>query len=402
VTDAHSTRAHARLAPSSAYRWLKCAGSIALSEGLTEAPSEFADEGTAAHQLAERCLLGGTDAKKYRGDKIMVGARSFTVDAEMVDAVQLYLDVVREIAEEAEEFEVEQRLDVSDLVPGCFGTGDTVAYSEVTRRLSVVDLKYGKGVAVEVTENTQELTYALGLLKRYHNRGVDEVELVIVQPRAPHRDGPVRRWSTSVVGLYEHAIALQDAARSIAEPNAPRIPGGHCKFCKAAAICPELRGRVYEITGAERMAIGVLVVDAVEAYDAKLLAQAWRDRELVMGWCKSVEKFAHAEAMAGKKLPGLKLVRKDKHRAWKDEADAVGVLQVVYGLDHDDLFERKMRSPAQIEKELPKEARKAAMETLAEKPKTAETVLAELDDPRPAVDPGVASGFEVVEIGENS
>lgn len=51
--------AHARLSPSSSSRWLKCPGSVPLTESLNLPPekdSPYALEGTLAHYLAERLL----------------------------------------------------------------------------------------------------------------------------------------------------------------------------------------------------------------------------------------------------------------------------------------------------------------------------------------------------------
>ncbi len=48
--------AHALLSPSSAERWMQCPGSVALSYGAPDSSSEYADEGTAAHELAAMCL----------------------------------------------------------------------------------------------------------------------------------------------------------------------------------------------------------------------------------------------------------------------------------------------------------------------------------------------------------
>ena len=46
--------AHAKLSPSAASRWLNCPGSVALCATLPTPPSTYyADEGTAAHALAE-------------------------------------------------------------------------------------------------------------------------------------------------------------------------------------------------------------------------------------------------------------------------------------------------------------------------------------------------------------
>lgn len=385
---AHSQRAHATLAPSSAYRWLKCPGSVRLCQGVEETPSIFAAEGTAAHQLAERCMREGKDARAYRGEVIEVEGNKFTVDLEMVDGVQLYLDVVRELKAESDEFEIETRMDMSALVPGVFGTGDAIAFREKpTRRVTIVDLKYGKGVAVDVEHNEQELTYATGVVQRFHNRGVDEVELVIVQPRAPRPgDSPpgVRRWTTDIVTLFEHVMALQDAAKAADDPNAAFVTGDHCKFCKRAGTCKALRNRVMEITMQD---------PALAPYKDWKTEQA--DIELCKTWAKRREEFAHTEALRGRLPPGSKLVGKRANRKWRDENEAVATLQLL-GVPDDDIWETSVRSPAQVEKALPKNDRKV-IEGLSIKAPSG-TVLAPLDDPRPALDPNDARGFEVMEI----
>lgn len=399
----HTARAHATFAPSAAHRWLRCPGSVRLAEGLDEAPSVFAAEGTAAHMVAEQCLQRGINAVLYQGSKV----NGFTVDAEMVDAVQTYLDVVREIELTADEFEYEQRLDMTSVVGGVFGTGDFIAYRgrkpwpgeydgpPFTRsRVTIVDLKYGRGVAVEVKDNEQLLTYAMGVGLRYHNRGVDEVELVVVQPRAPHPDGPVRRWVTSVVDLYEHAIALQDATAAASKGDAPLVPGSHCQFCKAIGICPALRDRVTDITGLDTDALGNTIMDDPKKYSPTELALKLADAALVRVWLSGVEQFGHSEAVHGRCPPGWKLVAKRATRKWIDQDAACKVLEKY--IDNEDLFDWSMRSPAQLEKELPKGVR-GIIKDLAKAESTG-TALAPLDDRRPAVDPNDASGFEAQEV----
>ena len=49
----HSTRSHAKLSASSSERWLACPPSAKLNAEIPEVTTEYAKEGTCAHELAE-------------------------------------------------------------------------------------------------------------------------------------------------------------------------------------------------------------------------------------------------------------------------------------------------------------------------------------------------------------
>lgn len=66
---------HAKLSPSAAERWMTCPGSVVLSEGMPQRTSEFAEEGTLAHALAEMLLTkqpGTMDTPVGMLDHVMV------------------------------------------------------------------------------------------------------------------------------------------------------------------------------------------------------------------------------------------------------------------------------------------------------------------------------------------
>lgn len=88
---------HAKLSPSSASRWMACPGSVARCEGLPDESSKFADEGTAAHDLAARCLTDGSDAQAHVSETIQAGERTFVVDLDMATHVQTYVQYVRDM-----------------------------------------------------------------------------------------------------------------------------------------------------------------------------------------------------------------------------------------------------------------------------------------------------------------
>lgn len=361
---AHASRAHAKLSPSAAHRWMECPGSIRMSEGIAQKSGVFADEGTAAHTLAELCLRESCDAADFLGGHVNIrtgkvsrdtceGDGVFVIDDEMVDAVQVYVDVVREIVEPGDEVEYEAKLDLSHIPGMGWGTGDCVVYKPETRQLVVVDLKYGKGVAVRAKDNPQTRAYALGASQRFHNRGVERIDSVIVQPRCPMPgDAPagVRREEIDIVDLVEFRRELESAARATQAADAPLNPGDWCRFCPAAASCPALRGRVLavaemEFANDEPPAVADMSPEAM----AGVLGQAG----LIKDWLKRVEERAHDMARDGNPPTGFKLVASRATRKWRDEDATVKYLAAVVELDDDQIYApQKVRSPAQIEKVL--------------------------------------------------
>ena len=115
-----------------------------------------------------------------------------------------------------------------------YGTLDADVHSPF-RRLTVIDFKYGKGV-VEAQGNVQLGIYALDPINYYM---YDEVELAIVQPRAWHKEGPVRSYLTTPERLEKWAReVVAPAAKETRKPNAPLFAGDHCKWCLGKPGCP--------------------------------------------------------------------------------------------------------------------------------------------------------------------
>jgi hypothetical protein len=108
---------------------------------------------------------------------------------------------------------VEQRVAVSTEV---YGTADAIVWQPAKKRLHVVDLKYGAGVAVNVIGNLQLKIYALAALLTM-NYDAQEVVVTIVQPRCPHPDGPIRSATYDAVDLLEFFADLEDAVKRVEE-----------------------------------------------------------------------------------------------------------------------------------------------------------------------------------------
>lgn len=414
--SSHSERPHARLAPSAAERWFECPGSIRASEGVPDTSSAFADEGTAAHELAHRCSRTGFDADRFAGmfvnlDLVQsmvpvtpkpIGARSFEVTDEMADAVQQYLDYTRELTNaHGAETEYEQWTDLSWVgVEGLDGgTADFSCYNVETGVLDLVDFKYGRGVVVEPSENKQLLCYALGVVRRWANRGLNSVRLTIVQPRASHHSGPIRTWDADVLSVFDFEDELRKAALATYEKDAPLRPGSWCKFCPAGATCSARRAHALSLAEAEFDPFDKLVLAPAPEMTGEKLARVLAYAEQIEAWCRSVKEYAHAEAVHGRMPPGFKLVAKRAMRKWKNEEEAATQLYTRFALGFDEhIYVRKMKSPAQIEQLLPgknKGERAALIENMICR-ESSGVVLAPDSDLRPSVQADAAGEFEEV------
>jgi len=358
--------AHSKVGASSMHRWSNCPGSVRLSEGVPKRTSSHAEEGTLAHEVAAALLEG----------------HSVDVPEDMVEHLDVYTTFIRGLEGERR---IEHRFNLDNLYKGAFGTADAVVYNPATKTLHVVDLKYGVGVGVEVANNPQLMFYGLGALLST-GYPCETVDLVIVQPRFPHPDGPVRRWSIEAVDLFDFAADLVKFAKATEPPDAPLTPGDWCRWCPASGVCPAIRSKAQELAKVE--------FSPRFTYDPKVLAETLHFLPILETWAKATREFAYGEAEHGRTPPGWKLVEKRPTRKWIDENQAAGQLAAM-DCREDEIFEKKIISPAKAEKLLGKPAKLALADlTVAE---SSGYTLAPEADKRPAVRKDPKSEFEVVQ-----
>lgn len=379
----HEVRAHSTLGASAAHRWMACPGSVRLAAGMPERMSIYAAEGTAAHELAEKCLSPGAnrrDAADYIGETITVGQFSFEVDEAFAEAVQVYLDTVRSyLTDPGDTLSIEERFDLSPhVMDGMFGTADAVIWKPAERRLVVVDLKFGKGYAVEIADNKQLRYYALGALLK-GNYPAREVEVVVVQPRAAHKDGPVRSETTDVLSLFDFQDELRTAALLTLDPDAPLKPGPWCRFCPREATCEARREQ--SLLDARREFAETPIREVAADELSEILAKAGE----IESWIGAVKREAYRRLALGLPVAGWKLVAKRAIRKWQDDPFTLGQeLARKFELDEDDVYEpRELKSPAQLEKLIPRARRPELADHYARI--SSGTTLAVEADRRPAV-----------------
>lgn len=368
------------------HRWAACPGSVRLSAGIENTSSSYAEEGSDAHALGALCLRKNDAPGFHIGKTIKEDGRDFTVTEDMAEAVHVYVDYVAETFERGDKMHIEHKFDLSRVHPGCFGTGDCVIWKPKQQLLIVIDYKHGAGVPVEVVKagdvNKQLQYYGLGALVQL-GYPAKRVRLVVVQPRCEHPDGPVRSYEMDAIDLLDFRADLIAAAKATEAPDAPLVPGSHCRFCPAAALCPAL----------VKMAQDVAKLEFAPSlsYDPAQLKLALDSREPLKAWLKSLDEFAYAEAEAGRTPPGYKLAAKRAARKWRSEGDVIDTLQDLGVKPEVFNAPPALKSPAQLEKVIDK----AVLAPFIVSESSGHVLVPETDK-RPTVTKDAKSDFTVV------
>ena len=309
---AHENRSHAKLSASSSHRWLACPPSAKLNAELPDTVSDFAREGTCAHELAEYKLL------KFLGHKVRDPTENLDFfDTEMDECTDSY---VQYISEEISRYTdpvvmVEQRLDFSKYVPDGFGTGDCVIVADEV--LTVIDYKHGKGVAVDADHNPQMMLYALGALDLFDILyDIEKVKMVIFQPRMNN----LSESEISVSELLDWAENVLKPTAQLAEKGEGEFSAGeHCRFCKVRATCRK-RAEYSLILAKYDFALPEnLQDDEIEVILERI--------DSLTSWANDIKEYALNQALSGKRWTGWKLVEGRSVRKYIDESKVAETVQ---------------------------------------------------------------------------
>ena len=362
----HKDRSHALLAPSAAHRWLNCPPSAVAAELYPNQDTDFTREGTLAHEVAE--VMVRTDRK---GPGFPEGTTQ-----EMLDCADDYYSYIQEqITSDDATVLLEQRVDLSDIIPDGFGSCDCVILQGST--MDVIDLKFGRGVKVDATANEQLMLYGWGALYDFGVLyDIETVRLHIFQPRLNHID----RWEITAKDLLEWGTEqVKPIAELAAKGQGDFLAGDWCRFCPHAGRCPKLTETCTEFVETHGMEVAVPVLKPDQ------VAEVLRLEPLVSLWLKRVKTQAMNDLLEGKEVPGWKVVEgKLGNRKWTDELAVLNFL-ASQGYTQEDVTETKLLSPAAMDKAIGK---KKAAELLADYIERAPgaPAIAPESDKRPAYD----------------
>lgn len=370
-------RAHAILSASGSKRWLSCPPSAMLEEQFPESTSDYAAEGSFAHSLAELLLRGyiTTDIKPSIYKKKLAEIQKNPYYSEsMNDYIGQYVSIVGEKYLEAKKngsdsfVMLEQKLDFSDWVPEGFGTGDVVIVSPGI--IEIVDLKYGQGVPVSATGNTQMRLYALGALNEFGMLyDFDKVKMTIIQPRLDS----ISEDEITVQELIDWGdkVVKPTAAMAIAGEGEFKS-GDHCQFCRAKAVCRKRAEDNLEMAKYEFRDPNILSNDEI----AKILGKA----EELQKWAKDIQAYALDQAENhGVKFTGWKLVEGRSNRKYTDK-DAVATKLKEEGYASDVIYQpQEIWGITDMEKKIGKKLFVEYLKDLVVKPTGKATLVPESD-----------------------
>lgn len=355
---------HALLSASSAHRWLKCTPSPILEQQFEEQSSAFAEEGTAAHELAEYKL------KRYLGQECTLPESKYHSD-EMDRCTDEYVEYAAELIAQAKAVSkdpvvlIEQKLDFSCYVPEGFGTGDLVIVSD--SMLEICDLKYGKGVEVSAKDNPQMKLYAIGALNLFDSLyDIKAVRMHIFQPRLEN----ISTYEMSVEDIIKWAeTELIDKAQLAIKGEGDFVPGEHCRFCRARHTCRARADSFLEMAKYDFKPPHLLADEEV----SQLLEKA----HMLALWANDLWAYATESAINdGKEWKGYKIVEGRTNRKYSDEQKVADTL-ITAG--YSDIYKQSLLGIGEMEKKIGKKVFTELLDALVIKPEGKPTLVPERD-----------------------
>lgn len=333
--------------------WVRCAAfrrmNLTPQAAVIEnaADNTIREEGTAMHWVAE-CMLDNLPVMHGVGS---IAPNGVEITEELFDGAEFYVDVLESY--ELMPWRIEEQLHARRIHEQCGGTPDAYGHDLFKPKVVVPDFK-GGFITVEVFPNWQLIGYAAAILDANPEWECDdlEFEFVIVQPRAYHRAGPVRRVTVSIAQVRPYWDAMRLAASIAMGEYAQAVSGPQCDNCAARASCSvahRAAGRAMEVSGEPD--VHDLPVAAID-YELQRLAQA---KAIIEARITGLEAQAMYMIRNGSQFPSFQIERGEGRLNWIDadaEQQAIAIGDMM-GVNLRKVA--KAITPLQAMKQLPKE-----------------------------------------------
>lgn len=353
---------HAPLSPSSAYRFMRCPGSVREQAKYPEKPSgPGAIDGTHTHTLLEHCLNNSIlNAMACVGTTLTDHEGSFVVDSDRAKRVNVALDHVVSLGGAVI---AEQRVDPAHLIGRTDMSGTVDIQVHTFNTLHVIDYKDGMNEVV-AKDNEQLELYALGVLAGYKlpingTYPFENVTMTIIQPKLATKGlNPITSHTMTVREVLDLIPKYVVGGAAVDKPDAPLVPGDkQCKYCRASG-CSARAQEALKMSGIAFPSLPAevqQVSDQVAAQDpasmtSDQLRQILEAAPLMRQTIEQAEAEAQRRMEAGMSVPGLKLVYGRGSQAWSIPEDQVVEKLKGMGVPKDAVYKTSVVSPAQAKK----------------------------------------------------
>lgn len=396
----HKSRGHLTYGGSSAKYWLNCTGWGALRkqilpEILAQGNSEAADEGTAAHELAEAATRNLVDHYTSGNPLIEVWAQ----DYEMNEHVLAYRDWIwKEVLNESivgKHCFFEQMV---TLIPGLVGGPVDFFVIYIDRKGNrvghIVDFKYGM---IPVSSDADQLKVygaCLNHMLKEREKPLDLVKCSVFQPRVS-LDPKTVTYTAKTIAKFTDKIHKQVA---ISESGKGKCKiGDHCTYCVNQGVgCHELTKAVKKNSSLNIVSSDVSI--PIEDLDLEKVVELYKYSKEIEKMLRNVSRFLHSKAiLLGEDIPGLKVVETKARRTWLDPEDTDTQSAVVKLAGTTDVLKNTLRGIGEVTKLVPKENRDSLDQYIGYT--TTSKVLVPKDDEREEADKLVSKSLgELAEL----
>lgn len=382
------------LGVSHSHRWMSCSAAprmASLSPTIESTPDVDRNTGLDCHYVAEQVLrANGTVAPREFVGQLLPNGTLFTIDHAI--SVGVYVRDVLDTARHcSEQLLVEYRTDMEFVAPGVVSIIDAAVYDKASRHITVWDYKNG------VTSRDPYYDWQMignGLSAWYKYPDAQRLTLRIVQPNC-YTDDPIKSWDIETPELQRLGLQMRERAMLAQQPDAPAVPGTHCRGCRAAHTCGALAEYNKRMLADMRQ---MMHNHATPQHMTPLEISMEMDRNnagLATLKARKEAQDAYAYQLADKQavnIPGYKLVSKRAQRRIIDASTFVETAKT-FGYSDALLFhEPKLLSPAQLESV---GVNKELVEMFVEKPEVGKQ-LAPMSDNRPAIAAELLERFKSV------
>ena len=235
---------HHEFSPSKLEQYRICPASYYMQKGLPDTTSAAAEEGTLLHAALAKFSADGLNSEQ----------------TEVFESCVNYLDSLT-TGTGNDEIITELPLTIKDGSEVLTtGTADVVIYNSDMHEVSIIDWKFGYTPVMNVMNNIQLATYAVGAMQKY---GVSTCKAHVFQPRIRIVSGYTFTDQKAIIANINNIINKAQSEKLVFNAT-----DESCRYCKARLNCPAFRMKYQKLAASSATYDLTNINTLVELYEA--------------------------------------------------------------------------------------------------------------------------------------